>query len=183
MSRLLHLIFFDKAGKKLWYTGVDRKMRDSKWQTIPLADDDPSKSKPVAYEMAVIARKRFREDLGIETHFAFEPNSECVYEETPTPVSPIREDRVPVKATLDEVDWYKIIPVSTPQGPRWILRFEQPELVNQYVSEKDPITVLQKAQERGLLKFATTFIEPAPQPPKQQSTLPPGVCFRPGNRR
>jgi hypothetical protein len=187
MARLVHIIHVQRDGSRIWLNRVDRLRNESagQWFSVPIWDDDPRQSRPMDLEFARVARRRWQAERAIVVHFALDPSSDFIDEvEPPAPPVQLRGEREPILATLDRVQpatYYRLLPVDTVTGPQWCLKFpDHPELTAQYVVDKNPVDVLRKAQERGLLAFATpeTYEPPKPTTPSPDDLLPSGTRLR-----
>jgi hypothetical protein len=181
----VHLIYQCPDGKRLWFSGIDRKVVNFRWATIPRFDDEAKNSLRLDLEFARTAQRRFREDLNIETKIARTPDGEIIEENEPTVRG--RDGRVPMFVfTNGDKEGYLVIPVNLATGPAWCLRFENSQLANQPVFASSPEAAVEKARTMGFLKIE----KPQPSPFKKQeqpivvertSTLPPGARVRPGD--
>ena len=93
------------------------------------------------------------------------------------------EQRKPVIATLDDVNWYIVKPANTPNGPRWFVSVMPPGRV---VGDPDPIyadtplSVLERIHNLGWTHLLERYVPPAaPAPVQPQTNLP---RLRPGSR-
>jgi hypothetical protein len=60
--------------------------------------------------------------------------------------------RTPVAASIDDVNDYVIKPANTPNGTKWFLRIDLPGVAEpQIVHADDPLGVLQRAEDMGVL--------------------------------
>jgi hypothetical protein len=90
------------------------------------------------------------------------------------------DNRVPVVATLDDVNWYVIKPICRPaEGRMWfmsirVLGFPDPVVLY----HKEPFGVLQKASDMSYLQFAEKYERPEPQ---QAVPISRGIRRRPGD--
>jgi hypothetical protein len=171
---LVHLIFIDPTShKKSWFVRTDRRQTVSKvYQTWPLVDDDPRQSKPVTYDFAIVAQRRWREELNLVFRLSLEPNGKFIDEEIippPTGPWPHQDALVTVDAegnlfdSPDATHVFLVRAVRTPQGPMFCLRFETGILQNQSqysTIQEGPEGAVRKAIERGFTKIE----RPRPNP-------------------
>jgi hypothetical protein len=182
MAQLVHLIGLQQNAQRAFFIGEDQRIVNYRVVYIPLFDSEAQNSKAVSLEFAREARNRWRDAFNIVAHVALTTDGEFVEDDVPTATSTGRDGRVPLKATLDGVTFYLVIPVRTPSdGACWCLRFDRPELANQTIFGPDAITVLRRAQDREILQFATPLpTDPAPQAPVLPKKL--GPVLRPADQ-
>src|ERR1700677_1274620 len=145
------------APGRAFFAGTDRIQVEGIWKTKILFDTDPKASIPMEPELIEATR---RHCIGV-TYLAYTTDGPYLEEGEQAPT---QDDRRPVQASLDDVKFYRVDPVCTPDGRLWVLRFpETTGLANQSVFALDPLGVLRVAEERHLLQFATPLpVEPAP---------------------
>jgi hypothetical protein len=100
-----------------------------------------------------------------------------------TPQSSGEDDRQPMIATLNDVDWYIVRPTCRPEGKQWFMKIIIPGQLGPepvVVYANDPLGVLQRADDMSYLQFAEIYQRPQPQQaaPQQNSR---GWSRRPGD--
>jgi hypothetical protein len=115
----------DRAG---WFCGTEQRQRDPKSSVLtlyPLVNDDPRESKSMSYELAIIAQRRFREELGILFRLALEQHGEFI-DEAFTPANEEPDVRIPLLVCPDDLIpldlWFTIRPANTVFGRCWCCR-------------------------------------------------------------
>jgi len=178
LGRPVHLVYVDpKTGQKGWYVRTETRQNPTTkvWEPWPLIDDDPSQSTPLLYEYAVIACRRWRNELNLNFHIALDasPLAEFVDPDPAAPTAPpwihadcwvtVTEAGEPID-DLDSPWVYEIKAVHTPEhGRAFVLKFGLGVLQNQsqFASfDEGPEACVQKAFARGFTKIE----KPKPNP-------------------
>ena len=177
-DRLVHVVFLYPDGHRVWFNHTDRRQdaRTFVWVTVPIADDDPRQSKPMRYDMALHAVKRWREELHLNARIALEANGAFIDDEPAAPTgTPVERENMQYRGVL-------IRPASC---NRWCIRmsnnietiYSEPGGTPESVYEKLTTVFPQ------LVKFAEPYVAPEPTvtPVQQQQQAVPQYRRRPGD--
>lgn len=95
------------------------------------------------------------------------------------------DHRRPVRATPDNENdpnarWYLISPIARPEGKKWLLRCDPPQLAPQLIYADSPEECLNRANDLRLLPWGQ--LAPAPEAKKTEVPAAPVSRVRPGSR-
>ena len=201
---LVHLVF-EQNGKRSWFNRTDRKydQKTGVWSTVPLVGTEPRESVPMRLDWAIVAQKRWREELGFIFRITLEANQTSPFvDPDPNGAPTSRWQHVNYDVTCD-VDGrpsespdapyaYKVLAVHSVRGKEFVLKFETPILQNQAqfaTLDEGPEAPVWKAYERGYCKIEPPKVNPhlearrreAARVAAQQVSRIPNL--RPGDRR
>ena len=173
-------------GATQYYVRDSERKRDGKYVAVPLFTRDPRQALIMGEPTAIVLVKNLRgmrEDPWIED-CKDSRRVEVARDEMPTYVE---DQRQAVIATLDSdtndpnARVYVVKPCVTPGGKKWFLRIDRvPGVGASVIYGDEPLEVLQKAEDAGLLKWAVPYVRPAEPQQVVQSASPRMV--RPGDR-
>jgi hypothetical protein len=182
-DRLVHVVFVLTNGNRIWFSHTDRRQhpRTFEWQTVPVADDDPRQSRPMRYDMALMAAKRWREEFHYSVRLALEQYGEFIDE--PEQATPALAERTPKHAIVNGID-ILVIPgsdrfyyVRFPGSAIESLKGNTPE---EAVDAFEKMVVYRPE----LAKWVERYVPPAPraeEPVAQQQTHQQFGRRRPGD--
>lgn len=142
---------------RAWFAGTDQVLVDGLWQSRLLFDDDPSKSVVMDRDYLEAARNRCLEQ-NILVHVASATDGEFLAEYE---LSDGSDNRQPTFVHTVDGEWgYVVIPVVTPSGRAWCLKFKNPNLAQQSVFDESPEAVIAKAQRLNFLQQEPPQVSP-----------------------
>src|SRR5579872_4063432 len=88
-SRLVHVVFVNPNGTKLWFVKTDRRIDPKTGQafTLPVADDDPHNSVPMTFEFADVSKRLWSNppfNLNVRLALAAGPIAEFIDDGSPS---------------------------------------------------------------------------------------------------
>jgi hypothetical protein len=143
-SRLVHVVFVNPDGKKMWFVKTDRRIDPKSGQafTLPVIDDDPHNSVPMTFEYADVSKRLWSNppfNLNVRLALAAGPTAEFIDtgdEPSPTGSWEHRDHFVHCDETgalvdsLDSSHVFLVRAVHTPEGKMFCLRADQPSLTH-----------------------------------------------------
>jgi|SRR5580692_12379539 hypothetical protein len=93
------------------------------------------------------------------------------------------DTRIPMKASLDDQNYFAVRPANTVEGPRWFVRCTVPGRPEPDVIYSETILgALQRAEDVGFLAYGERAPAPEPQPAAPVARNSSVVRRRPGDR-
>ena len=93
------------------------------------------------------------------------------------------DTRVPMKASLDDQNFFAVRPANSVEGPRWFVRCTVPGRPTEDIIYSETILgALERAQDLGFLQFGERAPAPEPQQPAAQNSRA-SYRRRPGDRQ
>lgn len=183
-DRLVHVVFLFPDGRRVWFSHTDRRQHPKtfQWITQPIADDDPRKSRPMRYDVAFMAAKRWREEFGYNVRLALEQFGEFIDE--PEQSTPAMAERTPKHASVAGVGDILIVPGS---DRFWYVRFPGSaieSLKGNTPEEAQDAFEKMVAYRPELAKWVERYVPPPAQaqaPATQQEPQQPMYRRRPGD--
>ena len=131
-DRLVHVIV-EQGGRRTFFHHTDRLQDDKskRWFTVPVVDDDPAGSHPVRFDIALVCKQRWRDELGLTVRLALEqsgpyidqaPGMNMLSWEHRNYLVSVDRDGKPFDS-FDAPCVYKVIATLTPSGKMFCLRF------------------------------------------------------------
>jgi hypothetical protein len=175
-SRMVHVVFLNPDGKKMWFVKTDRRLDPKTGQalTFPVADDDPRYSVPMTFEYADVSKRLWSNppfNLNVRLSLAAGPAAEFIDEGSALSSFPweFRDVFVTCRETGEPLDGFdapfclKVRAVNTPEGRKFCLRADQPSLSAPSVFvpfEEGPEAVVEKAWSLGFRGYSVV-VNPA----------------------
>jgi len=190
-DRLVHVII-EQNGKRTWFNRTDRVQdhKTRRWFTVPVVDPEPSGSKPMRHDLALVAQHRWRDELNLVVRLALEPNGPYIDELPTMSLLPWKHQNYLVTVDrdgrpLDSLDApcvYDVIATHTPSGRMFVLRFNHPDLQNQPVFstfEEGPEVAVARAFEKGYTKLEPPQPNPYLEARRQEAARQAAEAARP----
>jgi hypothetical protein len=182
-DRLVHVIV-EQGGRRTFFHHTDRLQDDKskRWFTVPVVDDDPAGSHPVRFDIALVCKQRWRDELGLTVRLALEqsgpyidqaPGMNMLSWEHRNYLVSVDRDGKPFDS-FDAPCVYKVIATLTPSGKMFCLRFNHASLRNQAVYatlEEGPETCVARAFEKGFTKLEPPQVNPYLEVRRQEAEL------------
>jgi hypothetical protein len=164
-------------GATQYYQRDAEQKRNGKWTAVPFFVLNPREAvtMPEAQAIAFVSKLR---SLGVAPWIEDAKDGRRI--DVPSERRQLGEDnRTPVAATLDDVNWYVVKPICRPDGRKWFLRIDVPGIPEpQVIYADEPLGVLQRAQDMNFLNYAEIYLRPQPQ--QQTAPIQNGPRMRPG---
>lgn len=165
-------------GATQYYQRDAEQKRDGRWVATPFFVIDPRGAVTMNEAQAIAFVQKLR-SLGADPWVEDAKDGRRI--DVPGEQLQSGEDnRTPVAATLDDVNWYVVKPICRPEGRKWFVSIPVPGFPTNVVLYADePLDVLRRAEELAYLPFAEKYERPAePQTTVFQSR---GSRRRPGD--
>jgi hypothetical protein len=171
-DRLVHVIV-EQGGRRTFFHHTERVQDDKtkQWFTVPVVDDDPAGSKPMRFDIALVCKRRWTDELGLAVRLALDTTGPYIDEYPGMNMLPwehrdylvsVDRDGKPFDS-FDAPCVYRVIATHTPSGKMFCLRFNHANLQNQAVYatlEEGPETCVARAFERGFTKLEPPQVNP-----------------------
>jgi hypothetical protein len=151
----------------------ERKGKDGQWESVPYFVLNRSEAITMSEAAAKIFVARLR---SLKVHSAFIEDArdgkriEMAHE--PQLQSAV-DTRVPMRASLDDQNFFAVRPANTTEGPKWFVRCTVPGRPEPDVIYSDTILgALERAQDLGFLTYGESAPAPEPQPAAPVRTAP-----------
>lgn len=169
-------------GAQQFYQRDSEQRRDGRWVAIPFFVRNKRESVVMSEGHARSLVEKIR-SLGWRGELWLETTSGLRIDVTEPTRESGEDTRQPVIATLDDQTWFVVRPINRPaEGPMWFVSIRVPGFPDPVVLyAKEPLTVLQKADDLNYLQFLEQFERPEPQ--QQAATTHNGPRLRPGSIR
>jgi hypothetical protein len=157
------------------------KGKDGRWEAVPyFVNRSEAITMSEAAAKMFVARLR---SLNVRSAFIEDARDgkriEMAHE---TQQSNGQDTRIPMKASLDDQNYFAVRPANTVEGPRWFVRCTVPGRPTEDIIYSETILgALQRAQDLGFLQYGEWAPAPEPEPTATQNST--GVRRRPGDLR
>jgi hypothetical protein len=174
-------------GAPHYYQRETEQKREGRWVALPYFVNNPREAVSMSESFARAFVVKLQ-GLGLKGLWLEDcRDGRRIEVESPSQPQSGVDNRTTATATLDDehspdASWYVVKPTNTPYGPKWFLRIDVPGFAEpQVIYEDDPLAVLRRAVDMGILKYAVKHELPKPQPVVQQTA--PTWRRRPGDMR
>jgi hypothetical protein len=150
------------SGVKQFYQRDKEEMREGRWTAVPYFTPEIEQGFVMNEESGVALVKRLRslkEDPWMET-------TDGRRIDVPSDFSQgfVEDTRVPMRASLDDQNYFVVRPANTTEGPRWFIRCSVPGRPQQdIIYSTDVLGALQRAQDVGFLVYGERTTPPVTQ--------------------
>src|SRR5258708_5548198 len=155
---------------------TERKSKDGRWEALPYFVLNRSEATVMPQAAAEIFVARLR-SLKVNSAFIEDARDgrriDLAYESQQTSGE---DTRVPMRASLDDQNYFAVRPANTVEGPRWFIRCKVPgRPMQDTVYSETVLGVLQRAQDLNFLQYG----EQAPAPePEQEPAVKNSSAYR-----
>jgi hypothetical protein len=168
------------GSEQFYQRDTERKSKDGRWEAVPFFVLNRSE----AITMSEPAAKTFvARLLSLKVHSAFieDARDGRRIEVTSESSQSGKDTRVPMRASLDDQNFFAVRPANTVEGPRWFVRCTVPGRPEPDTIYSDTILgALQRAQDLKFLQHGERAPAPEPEPVVKNSA---GVVRRrPGDK-
>jgi hypothetical protein len=152
---------------------TERKSKDGRWESVPYFVLNRSEATTMSEAAGKIFVTRLR-SLGVNSAWLEDARDGRRIDLAYEPQQSSSEDtRVPMKASLDDQNFFAVRPANTVEGPRWFVRCTVPGRPEPDVIYSETILgALQRAQDLGFLQYGESAAAPEPQPAAPVRTAP-----------
>jgi hypothetical protein len=152
---------------------TERKSEDGRWESVPYFVLNRSEATTMSEAAAKIFVARLR-SLKVNSTFIADARDGRRIDLAHEPQQSSSEDtRIPMKASLDDQNYFAVRPANTVEGPRWFVRCAVPGRPTEDVIYSETILgALQRAEDVGFLAYGERAPVPEPQPAAPVRTAP-----------
>jgi hypothetical protein len=159
----------------------ERKSKDGRWESVPYFVLNRSEATTMSEGAAKIFVARLR-SMRVNSAWIEDARDgrriDLAYE---SQQSSGEDTRVPMKASLDDQNYFAVRPANTVEGPRWFVRCTVPGRPEpDTVYSETILGALQRAQDLNFLQYGESA--PAPEPKPQPVNNSRVVRRRPGDQ-